>query len=119
MSDDVKVINGPYLIYLQIGDDFDPGEVDFSELQEVTWCADNIHGTDIAYVRADALTAANARITELSAKCRLYEASLDKADREAAGLKKDAARWRYAVKYWLDEHIATKQADEAIAKEKK
>lgn len=28
---------------------------------------------------------------------------------------RDAARWRYAVKHWLDEHIATKQADEAIA----
>jgi hypothetical protein len=28
----------------------------------------------------------------------------------------DAERWRYAVKHWLDEHIATKQADEAIAK---
>jgi uncharacterized coiled-coil protein SlyX len=27
----------------------------------------------------------------------------------------DAARWRYAVRHWLDEHIATKQADEAIA----
>lgn len=26
----------------------------------------------------------------------------------------DAARWRYAVKHWLDEHIATKQADAAI-----
>jgi hypothetical protein len=65
MSDDMKVINAPDRIYLQIGDDFDPGEVDFSALQEVTWRADNIHGTDIAYVRADALEAASARIAEL------------------------------------------------------
>lgn len=68
MTDDVKVINVPERIYLQIGDDFDPGEVDFSELQEVTWCADDIHGTDIAYVRAGALEAANARIAELEAR---------------------------------------------------
>jgi hypothetical protein len=27
----------------------------------------------------------------------------------------DAARWRYAVKHWLEEHSATKLADEAIA----
>jgi hypothetical protein len=65
VSDDFKVINAPERIYLQIGDDFDPGEVDFSALQEVTWCADNIHGTDIAYLRADALEAANARIASL------------------------------------------------------
>jgi hypothetical protein len=68
---------------------------------------------------ADALEAAYFRIAELEAKCRLYEASLDKADAERDALAKDAARWRYAVKHWLDEHIATKQADEAIAKEPK
>jgi hypothetical protein len=65
MSADVKVINAPERIYLQIGDDFLPGEVDFGDLQEMTWCADNIHGTDITYVRADALETANARIAVL------------------------------------------------------
>jgi len=55
-------------------------------LQEVTWRADNIHGTDIAYVRADALEAAHFRIAELEAKCRLYEAALDKADIDTARL---------------------------------
>jgi hypothetical protein len=70
MTDDMKVINAPDRIYLQIGDDVDPGEVDFSALQEVTWRADNIHGTDIAYVRADALEAANAHIAELEQELR-------------------------------------------------
>jgi hypothetical protein len=65
-----------------------------------------------------ALAAANARISDLETKCRLYEASLDKADTERDALAQDAARWRYAVKYWLDEHIATKQADEALSKQK-
>jgi hypothetical protein len=70
VTDDVKVINAPDRVYLQIGDDFDPGEVDFSGLQEVTWCADNIHETDIAYVRADALEAANTRIATLEQELR-------------------------------------------------
>jgi hypothetical protein len=100
MSEDLKVINAPERIYLQIGDDFDPGEVDFSALHEVTWCADNIHGTDIAYVRAAALEAAYFRIAELESKCRLYEASLDKADKEADGLR--AARIAYASEFAPD-----------------
>jgi hypothetical protein len=41
----------------------------------------------------------------------LYEDACIKANKNA----QDAARWRYAVRHWLDEHIATKQADEAIA----
>lgn len=40
----------------------------------------------------------------------LYEDACIQANKNA----QDAARWRYAVKHWLDEHIATKQADEAI-----
>lgn len=48
--DDAKVINAPNRIYLQIGDDFDPGDVNFNELTDVTWCADNIHETDLPYV---------------------------------------------------------------------
>jgi hypothetical protein len=97
MTDDLKVINAPERIYLQIGDDFDPGEVDFSALQDVTWCADNIHGTDIAYVRAEDLAAAHFRIAELEAKCRLYEASLDKSDGRIAELEAHIAAvdgWR-------------------------
>jgi multidrug resistance efflux pump len=80
---------------------------------------------------AQALESANARIAELATKCRLYEASLDKSDREADGLKKDAERYRWlrdnhigddpeaieltpAAQYGLDAAI-----DDAIAKEPK
>jgi hypothetical protein len=41
----------------------------------------------------------------------LYEDACIQANKNS----QDAARWRYAVRHWLDEHIATKQADEAIA----
>jgi hypothetical protein len=50
--------------------------------------------------RADALAAAHFRIAELEAKCRLYEASLDKADKEADGLR--AARIAYASEFAPD-----------------
>lgn len=63
-TDDVDVINAPERIYLQIGDDFLLGEVDFDKLEGVTWCADSQFSTDITYVRATALEAANARISE-------------------------------------------------------
>jgi hypothetical protein len=49
---------------------------------------------------ADALEAAYFRIAELEAKCRLYEASLDKADKEADGLR--AARIAYASEFAPD-----------------
>lgn len=42
-----------------------------------------------------ALGAAHSRIADLETKCRLYEASLDKSDREADGMKKDAERYRW------------------------
>jgi hypothetical protein len=51
MTEETKIINAPDRIWLQIGDDFEPGEVDFAALEGVTWCQDNIHGTDIEYVR--------------------------------------------------------------------
>jgi hypothetical protein len=50
----------------------------------------------VEHYRAE-LEKANARITELSTKCRLYEASLDKLDAEADGLR--AARIAYASEF--------------------
>lgn len=40
----------PKKIYLQIGEDCDAK--DFKDLNEVTWCQDKIHSTDIEYVRS-------------------------------------------------------------------
>lgn len=42
--------NIPDKIYLQIGADT-PKDVDFKDLDEVTWCADKISENDIEYVR--------------------------------------------------------------------
>jgi hypothetical protein len=59
MSDEeTKIINAPERIWLQVGDDFEPGEVDFSGLEGVTWCQDNISDTDIEYVRSDRVASA-------------------------------------------------------------
>lgn len=66
MSDLPKVVGAPDEIFLQIGDDYIDGEeVQFDDLDEVTWCQHNIMPTDIAYVRRDIherLQAENAKL---------------------------------------------------------
>ena len=51
MNDATKIINAPERIWLQVGDDFDPGEIDFNALIEVTWCQDKIGEFDVEYAR--------------------------------------------------------------------
>jgi hypothetical protein len=52
-----RVNEAPKKIWLQTGceDAGCNGECSFSELGEVTWCEDQIHKDDIAYIRADLL----------------------------------------------------------------
>lgn len=40
----------PKTIYLQVGMDVDLNFEDFDDLDEVTWCTDKIHDTDIEYI---------------------------------------------------------------------
>ncbi|SDH11396.1 hypothetical protein SAMN05216466_107148 [Paraburkholderia phenazinium] len=54
MSEETKIINAPERIWLQVGDDFEPGAVDFSQLSEVTWCEEIQNPLDIEYVRVSA-----------------------------------------------------------------
>jgi multidrug resistance efflux pump len=69
---------------------------------------------------ADALAAANFRIAELEAKCRLYEASLDKADTERDALAKDSERYRFLAASAFKHLLPTAETiDAAIAKEPK
>jgi hypothetical protein len=42
-----KVLNPPERIYLQVGDIEE--DCDFENCDEVTWCQDSIHNTDIEY----------------------------------------------------------------------
>jgi hypothetical protein len=83
MGASVKVIDAPSRIWLQVGDDLEPHETDFAALTDVTWCQDNVHSTDIEYVRADRhddLVAANEaqsqRITRLEAELAAAKAQL-------------------------------------------
>lgn len=48
------VINAPESIWLNLGD-FDDAldDIDFKELDEVTWCEDAQGGADVKYIRAD------------------------------------------------------------------
>jgi hypothetical protein len=70
--------------------------------------------------RADALEAAYFRIAELEAKCRLYEASLDKADAERDALAKDSERYRFLAASAFKHLLPTAETiDAAIAKEPK
>ncbi len=46
--------DAPHTIYLQTGcDDPEDCECSFNEWGDTTWCADQIHDTDIPYIRAD------------------------------------------------------------------
>lgn len=49
--------NIPNIIYLNLGDDDELIELidNFTDLEEVTWCADKIYKGDIKYIRADLL----------------------------------------------------------------
>jgi hypothetical protein len=42
-----KILNPPERIYLQVGDIEE--DCDFENCDEVTWCQDSIHNTDIEY----------------------------------------------------------------------
>ena len=44
--------DAPKRIYLNLGDDIGPADK-FSDLTDVTWCRDEIHESDICYIRAD------------------------------------------------------------------
>lgn len=45
--------NAPKRIYLQVGEDLPKNEdVNFKDLNEVTWCEDKINDSDICYIRA-------------------------------------------------------------------
>jgi multidrug resistance efflux pump len=69
---------------------------------------------------ADALEAAYFSIAELEAKCRLYEASLDKADAERDALAKDSERYRFLAASAFKHLLPTAETiDAAIAKEPK
>ena len=50
-----RIANAPERIWLQTGCDDEVGETDWKELahEEVSWCAERIDNTDIAYIRAD------------------------------------------------------------------
>jgi hypothetical protein len=54
LGDDTTVTNVPARIYLNLGDPYEMGEIQFQQLTDVTWCEDQIDDTDIEYVRADA-----------------------------------------------------------------
>jgi hypothetical protein len=43
----------PDVIYLQVGDDYDPLTDSFKESEDVTWCTDNQFGTDLTYCRIE------------------------------------------------------------------
>jgi hypothetical protein len=77
----------PKYIYLQHSEDYDPEWGD-----EMTWCEDRIHDTDIGYIRMDAheeeLMAAQERIAEL---VRIHAADLDEWNRHTEFLESKLA----------------------------
>lgn len=67
----LRELGWPERIYLQHGDDEIPP---FEECYEVTWAFENIHGNDVEYVRADALEAAEQRMTDAKRKIEAAKA---------------------------------------------
>jgi hypothetical protein len=66
MSEDrATIIGAPSPIWLCLGDDFPAEEIQFSTLEEVTWCEDKQDSDDIEYVmksNVDRLTASHAAL---------------------------------------------------------
>lgn len=85
MFDDIKLEHNvqrtaPEKIYLQVGDDTLDFSKSFGELQrngDVSWCADKVFDTDVAYVRADLLEAAQKRISEMKVTITAWETKWD------------------------------------------
>ena len=44
-----KIKNIPKNIYLQVDSDEDNSEIDFKDLEGITWCADKINDTDLKF----------------------------------------------------------------------
>jgi hypothetical protein len=66
-----KVVNAPERIYLTTGDlFFDP--IEFSELADVSWCADRQFDEDVPYVREDLHHAEVERLTAEVEQLRLW-----------------------------------------------
>ena len=63
--------DAPHTIYLQTGcDDPEDCECSFNEWGGTTWCADQIHDTDIPYIRADYAAPVSAK---MQGDCTLAE----------------------------------------------
>ena len=77
--------DAPHTIYLQTGcDDPEDCECSFNEWGDTTWCADQIHDTDIPYIRADyaAPVSAKREWVDLT-PIELAEAFVDKGNADA------------------------------------
>jgi hypothetical protein len=44
-----KIKNIPKTIYLQVDSDGDDSEIEFKDLEGVSWCAERIHDTDLKF----------------------------------------------------------------------
>ena len=67
--------DAPHTIYLQTGcDDPEDCECSFNEWGDTTWCADQIHDTDIPYIRADYAAPVSA---EPCKECDAKQAKID------------------------------------------
>jgi hypothetical protein len=49
MGSKVKPSNLPKAIYLQIGEDYFDGDIDFRD-ENITWCVDKIFDNDVRYI---------------------------------------------------------------------
>lgn len=99
MSDDAPVVKGsPETIWLNYGDiEID---CDHSELDEVTWCADEIGPSDVRYVRGDRLDAANAELAALRADRDRLRAERDRLLKAAQDVLDDRSGVMGSVAVW-------------------
>lgn len=93
-TEELIIQTAPEKIYLITGDDC-PRDVDFSELSEVTWCADDAGG-GIEYIRA---ALATQRIAALEAENERLRAT------PAQEVRQEAVAWRHTLHMELDQKV--------------
>lgn len=92
MSSTPRVTGSPDAIWLQYCDDL-IGDLDHAECEGITWCAEQVHASDVRYVRADLHDALLAKVERLRAALA--------ANGLAAYTQGDGRRQWVSVNTWL------------------
>jgi hypothetical protein len=104
------VATAPHRIYLVIGEDC-PDHARFSDLREVTWCADSVASNDIAYVRVERPASTGRAAAGVPPRHEVARTAVDSVRGALQALRNDLA----AGNGTRDGKTPTRRIDDAIA----